>query len=467
MKKRVFAYIRVSTQEQAEEGYSLGEQEERLKNYCKAMEWELVKVFSDPGYSGGNMERPGLNQLIKGVQNNETEIVLVDKLDRLSRSQFDTLYLIKKIFTENDVAFVSRAEAFDTSTPFGRAMVGILAVFAELERERIKERMMEGKEGRIKEGKFQGGNKISFGYDYNPEKGTLEKNDYQAMIVNEIFEMIAQRMPMKTIARELNNKGYETKTKSKWTDNTLRQMAVNKTYIGYQLYKGEWHESLHDPIVPLDLFEKVQKIMEERNIKNDKYRPGKRYNSPLGGMIWCGKCGAKYHWRKSRNRTYYICYSRSKSTPSLVKDPNCKNRKYDDKLLEQAIYAEIRKLKSDKTYIDNVRQSVDLSDKINLIRKEIESITRQISNLMDLYSMDGIDRNEIQGKIKPLSEKRNLLTAEVEMLEEEQNPMPKEDILYFVDMFEECVASGDNAAIIELIDYILIDEDQVQIHWNF
>lgn len=471
MKKRVFVYIRVSTQEQAEEGYSLAEQEERLSNYCKAMEWNLVKVFSDPAYSGGNTNRPALNQMIKCVQNKEADIVLVDKLDRLSRSQYDTLYLIKKVFNENDVAFVSRAEAFDTSTSFGRAMVGILAVFAELERERIKERMMEGKEGRIKEGKFQGGNKISFGYDYDREKGILVKNEYQAMIVNEIFEMISQRIPMNTIARELNHKGYATRNKSKWSDITLRQMATNKTYIGLQMYQGEWHESLHEPIVSTDLFENVQKIMSERSIKNEKYKPCKKYNSPLGGMIWCGKCGAKYHWKKSRNRSYYVCYSRSKSDAKLVKDPNCKNQKYDDQILDQAIYDEIRKLKSNKHYIDDVKNSMDVQSKISLIEKQIAGLNKQISNLMQLFSLDGIDKADIQSQIAPLTKERNLLESEISLLEEESSPMTKEAVLELVDVFEKCVASGDNAAIhdaiMELIDFITIDDDQVQIHWNF
>ena len=90
MKKRVFVYIRVSTQEQAEEGYSLGEQEERLRKYCDAMGWILVKVYTDGGFSGGNLDRPALKAMIKEIEKGAADIVLVDKLDRLSRSQFDT-----------------------------------------------------------------------------------------------------------------------------------------------------------------------------------------------------------------------------------------------------------------------------------------------------------------------------------------------------------------------------------------
>lgn len=470
-KKKVFIYIRVSTTEQAEEGYSLGEQEERLKKYCEAMDWEVAKVYCDPGYSGSNIDRPALKQLIKAIENSEADIVLVDKLDRLSRSQFDTLFLIQKVFNTNDVAFVSRAEAFDTSTPFGRAMVGILAVFAELERERIKERMMEGKEGRIKEGKFRGGNTVPFGYDYNPDTDILEPNEYEALIVNEIFEMIAQRMPIRSVAVELNNKGYKSKTKGPWGDTTVRAMAINQTYIGKQSFKGEWIDALHEAIVPQELFDKVQEVMDERKIANAKYRPGKRYNSPLGGLCWCANCKAKYQWKKNRAKANYICYSRSKSDPKLVKDLNCKNRTYNDKLLEEAVYNEIRKLKTDETYIDNVRSSVDVSNKIEVISKQIDSINKQISKFMDLYSLEEIDMATVKEKIKPLTAERNLLTAEIELLEEEQKPKEKEYILSMVDAFEECVDSGDSAAIhdaiMELIEYIEIDEDTIRIHWNF
>ena len=333
--KRVFIYVRVSTQEQAEEGYSLGEQEERLKKYSEAMGWTVMKVYNDGGYSGGNMERPALMQMIADIQSNGTDIVLVDKLDRLSRSQFDTLYLIKKVFNENNVAFVSRAEAFDTSTPFGRAMVGILAVFAELERERIKERMSDGQRGRIKEGLFKGGHAVSFGYDYDPEQGILVPNEYEAMIVKEIFEMIINRTPFRTISNILNEKGYLTKNKCKWLGQTIRQMATNQTYIGMQQYRGEYVPAKHEPLISLEDWNKVQKIMDERSITNEIFKQGRHYTAPLSGLCYCGKCGAKFHYKLwYKEQAVYVCYSRSKSTQNMIKDPNCKNRVYKTQELE-------------------------------------------------------------------------------------------------------------------------------------
>lgn len=155
--KNVFIYVRVSTQEQAKDGYSIDEQIERLKEYCKALQWTILKIYTDAGYSGATTDRPALKEMICDIKKGICDLVVVYKLDRLSRSQKDTLSLIEDCFLKNHVDFISMTENFDTSSPFGRAMIGILSVFAQLEREQIKERMGMGKEGRAKDGRWHRG----------------------------------------------------------------------------------------------------------------------------------------------------------------------------------------------------------------------------------------------------------------------------------------------------------------------
>lgn len=476
MKKRVFIYIRVSTQEQAEEGYSLGEQEERLRKYCDAMGWILVKVYTDGGFSGGNLDRPALKAMIKEIEKGAADIVLVDKLDRLSRSQFDTLYLIQKVFTEHGVAFVSRNEAFDTSTPFGRAMVGILAVFAELERERIKERMKDGLEGRAKEGKWKGG-KLPTGYDYNPETGFLVIDKYEAEQVKMVIEMFNNRTPVYTIMQRMNKAGYRTKH-GEWTEATIRQVVSSRLYLGEFTWKGEWIPAGHDPINTEEIWERSQVIMKEREKANAKYRAGRRYASPLAGMIRCGVCGGRYHC-KTHNpnkdgtpRRYYMCYSRAKTDPKMVVDPNCRNKNYRDRDLEAIIYGEIRKLKSEPLYIDQLRDSVDNSLLIQSSEKRVEAIEKQISKMMDLYSIGQIDLTVIKDKIQSLSDEKKQLEGEIEALKgQEMAKLTREEITDFVDLFEKVLASGDNAelnnVISEIIEYIEIENENIKIHWNF
>ena len=176
----VCGYIRVSTDLQAEKGYSLGEQEERLKAYCKSRNWDLVKIYADPGYTGANLDRPALQEMIRDIK--AYDVILVNKLDRLSRSQKDTLYLIQDIFQPVNCSFVSMEESFDTSTAIGIAMVGILAAFAQLERTQIKERMKMGKQGRAKKGLWHGGKQVPIGYDY--KDGQLIKNEECPFVAN-------------------------------------------------------------------------------------------------------------------------------------------------------------------------------------------------------------------------------------------------------------------------------------------
>lgn len=476
MKKRVFIYVRVSTTLQVEEGYSLVEQEERLKKYCEAMEWEVVEVFKDGGYSGANLERPAMQDMIRKIEKGQADIVLVDKLDRLSRSQFDILYMINKIFNVNNVAFVSRAEAFDTSTPFGRAMVGILAVFAELERERIKERMKEGKVGRAKEGKYQGGGFVPIGYDYDSESGALVINEYEAMQVREVFDLFNSRVPVYQIMLQMNEKGYKTKH-GEWGEKTIRSVVANKTYIGKINYKGEVYNGLHESIVSDEVFAKAQEILAERDRKFEKHKVGKKYRSPLGGLIYCKHCGAKYMWKTNgRNkdgsyRNYYICYSRSKSDKKMVKDHNCKNKTYRDYKLEEIIFAEIKKLKTAPDYFDTLQESVDNTEQKKLIEKRIGEISSQISKLMDLYSINMISMEDIQKKVEPLAAEKAALEAQLDFIESEKPPMEKKHVLSLVELFDEAVEESDpyklNRIINELIDHIVIDGEDIEIHWNF
>lgn len=124
-------YIRVSTREQIE-NYSIPSQKERLEAFCKSKGWDVHDFYIDGGYSGSNTDRPDLQRMLSDIKN--FDVVVVYKLDRLSRSQRDTMELIEDKFLKNDVEFVSITETIDTSTPFGRAMIGILSVFAQLER---------------------------------------------------------------------------------------------------------------------------------------------------------------------------------------------------------------------------------------------------------------------------------------------------------------------------------------------
>lgn len=204
-------YVRVSTSLQADEGYSIDEQISKLKSYCDIKDWAIYDIYTDAGFTGSNMERPALTRLIKDSNDKKFNNVLVYKLDRLSRSQKDTLYLIEEVFNANGIGFVSISENFDTTTPFGKAMVGILSVFAQLEREQIKERMQLGMLGRAKAGKSMNWNNLIFGYDYNKTTGDLIIKPTEAAIVRRAQELYLSGMSIHKIVQVFNAEGHPLK----------------------------------------------------------------------------------------------------------------------------------------------------------------------------------------------------------------------------------------------------------------
>ena len=163
---KAVGYIRVSTDEQTQHGYSLEAQAQAIKKYCELQGWELVRIYRDDGYSGASMERPDLQQLLEDVYLRKFDVVVVWKLDRLSRNLKDTLYLLDDALEKNGIGFISIQEQFDTTTPIGKAVMQIIAVFAQLEREMITERMKMGKYQKARLGQF--GGHVLYGYRKNP-----------------------------------------------------------------------------------------------------------------------------------------------------------------------------------------------------------------------------------------------------------------------------------------------------------
>jgi len=481
-KIRIAVYIRVSTAEQAKEGYSIGEQTERLKKFCEAMDWSIYKIYTDAGYSGGNTDRPGLREMIKDVESGEIDKVLVYKLDRLSRSQLDTLYLIEKVFLANDTDFVSMNENFDTSTPFGRAMIGILAVFAQLEREQIKERMMMGKEARAKEGKWTGGKNVHIGYDYDLTQGKLVINEYEAMQYRELIDLFLKGTPIRSIERIFDLKGYEHKN-GKWSTKTIRDILLSKVPAGYVKWHDEYYKGEHEPIIDEETLNKAIKMMNDRKdaFQLSGHRNG-HISTYLGGLLYCKHCGGRYtKYRGGRTRKdgstlyYYSCYSRNKKLKTMIKDPNCKNKNWRMEELEDLVIGEIKKLALNNQYLHDLKQEKQNRksepNKIEILEKEIEKIDEQISRFMDLYGIGKFTIEQVQAKIDPLNNQRRQLSQELDNLNAESGRLSEEDAREIVANFDRVFKYGDfdaiRAIIESLIYYIELDNDDVYIHWKF
>lgn len=482
---RVALYVRVSSQEQVE-GYSIGEQTERLEKYADAMGWEVYKIYVDPGYSGGNTNRPGLTTMIKDIEDGLIDKVVVYKLDRLSRSQFDTLYLIEKVFLANNTDFVSMTENFSTSSSLGRAMIGFLAVFAQLEKDKINERTLMGKEARAKEGKWGGGSSEPIGYDYDPTTELLYVNEYEKMQILEAVELFLKGTPLRTICNIFHDKGYTYVGKSgrvsEWDPKRLKYVFRNKIYLGYIKYRNEWYKADHDPILDEETFNKLQKLLDQRAedyAKHTKRCAGQ--TTYLGGLLYCKQCHARYakqsgrKWKDNEPPLYYVCYSRNKKVPKMVKDPNCKNKNWKMGELDEIVFNEIRKLAKDPRHITDLRQEkknrTDAPTKVDILRHEIEKIDEQISRFMDLYGIGKFTIDQVSGKVDPLNEQRRNLERELEQLNAEAGAITEEEAIEVIQSFGDILDRNDfneiRLALETLIYYIELDEDLVYIHWKF
>lgn len=244
--KTAVVYYRVSTDLQREEG-TIQVQQMKVREFANRQGYEIVGEFSDDGVSGALRHRSGLNQLLTALQNTPAQYVIIYKLDRLARDLYIQEGLIQELNKLGKQIISTLEPDLDSSDPFRKAFRQMLGVFSEFEKAMIALRLEGGRERKARLGGWHGGN--IFGYA-NTE-GKLEINPVEAETVKLIFKLRRQRVPYRTIARELNNQGHKTKrVKTKWSGTAIRKIYKNPIYrTGKIRYKGELHNSTTPPIV--------------------------------------------------------------------------------------------------------------------------------------------------------------------------------------------------------------------------
>lgn len=475
---KVALYVRVSTTSQMEEGYSIEEQKAKLESYCDIKDWHVYKVYTDGGFSGSTTERPALEQLIKDAQSKLFDTVLVYKLDRLSRSQKDTLYLIEDIFLKNNIEFVSLLENFDTSTPFGRAVIGLLSVFAQLEREQIKERMQLGKLGRAKSGKSMMWAKTSYGYNYDKETGSMTINEYEALAVKEIYSSYLAGMSITKLRDKINE---EYPKQPAWSYRTIRGILANPVYCGLNQYKGQTFQGTHKPIISLADFEQTQRELAKRQQTAKELSNPRPFQAKymLSGLVQCGYCHAPLkvilgQKRKDGSRfKRYECYQRHprKTRGVTVYNDNkkCESGYYDMELLEHYVLTRIAQLQNDpdkikELFSDDTSPAVDKQ----AIQKQIDSLTLKLSKLNDLYLDDRITLDELRAKSADFIKQRTALEDEIKKASTDKQAGQRKKIEKLLDASSVLDMSYDNQKVIvrELIDKVQVTSDKIVIRWK-
>lgn len=310
----VRCYTRVSTEEQALSGYSLSAQREQLLAYIQRMGWNCAGWYVDEGRSAKDLNRPEFQRLMREADRGD--VVLVTKLDRLTRSVRDLDELLRQ-FAARDLLFQSASEQFETRTPGGRLYMGIVAVIAQWEREIIADRSAMGKKQKVVQGEWAGG-PVPFGYSAVPsgqikrgrELLRLVPDPSTAHVVRSLFERYTAGQGMRALCIWLNDEALvPTANGSRWRVSSLTRLLTNPLYAGYVTHgRRKGGEVLrvkgsHPALVSEELFERTQQMFETRKRMAPRQATGAY---PLAGIARCGLCGGAVDSSLQRRKGSYI-----------------------------------------------------------------------------------------------------------------------------------------------------------------
>lgn len=410
---RVALYIRVSTDEQANEGYSIRAQRSILVDYCKSNDYEIVNIYIDDGYSAKNTKRPQLQQLLTDARENKFDAIIVYKLDRFTRSVRDLYELLEEL-QRSKVDFISRQEKFDTTTAIGRAMIGILGVFAQFERELIAERVRLGMVQKTKEGKKAGG-KHPYGYD---KKGQPVEEEFE--VLQQLRELYMGGLSFQGVAayfyqNGIDRRGYE------WTASTVALTLENPFYaginrIGSKLPNGKYPQRKraervevldvpgeHIPIWTMEEFQEQLERMQRRSVGGHGTNMTYWFNS----VLRCGRCGAAMYGRLATGRklkdgsiartAYYWC-SRRKGNKS------CDMPMFRQSHVEHLIMEYIKGIRMDQEAVKqdlelNEQQEADRLKEINRLKRDLEKVRARIKKWQYAFAEDIISADDLKTRM--------------------------------------------------------------------
>jgi len=258
-RKRAALYTRVSTEDQAKEGFSLDAQLDKLQAYCKARDWDIVGEFVDDGYSGRNTRRPAYQKLLDEI--NKWDMLLVIKMDRIHRNSKNFMMMMEELKKHNK-EFVSMTESLDTSTAMGRFVMDIIQRIAQLESEQIGERVYDGMAQKARTNGGSLGFNIPYGYNYIDKKLIINKKE--AEVVKKIFRLYENEYSMNKIADFLNEKNIPTKRNKIWRSQTISKILKNPLYYGTFHWEDFKHKKVHPSIINKDLFDKCQLLINKK-----------------------------------------------------------------------------------------------------------------------------------------------------------------------------------------------------------
>ncbi|MCU0094673.1 recombinase family protein [Bacillus sp. OR9] len=500
--KTVAIYARVSTIEQAEEGYSVDEQIRVLNKFCEREGYLVYDEYVDRGISGKNISgRPAIQRLLLDAEQKKFEVVLVWKMNRLARKSLDLMNIVEKLESKN-IAFRSYTERYETETSTGKLQFQLMAAIAEYERNNIAENVKMGMIARAKEGRWNGGQVLGYDVveissDNRKRKDThLVINEREANTVQLIFQMYSSGHGYKSIANYINKKGYRTKKGKTFSLNAIKIIVTNPVYAGYIRYnvRKDWNEKRrnninpnpiiqkgeHEPIISEEVWQIAQNVYQSRSCKPNRIHDGE---FPLTGIIRCPACGAGMVISRTTNTLkdgtkrvleYYVCGA-WKNKGTLVCRSNGVRTEYADAFTLDKLQ---RLMHSDKLIKELVKSVNSRNGKIfaplqkefDMYAKHMNEAEQKLSKTFDAYTDELISKamyvekaKRLEGQIQELKELMEPLRKQMQgnTVKVVSYEMIKEVLLNFSKAFQNALTREQRKRLLHLLIHkITINEDR-------
>lgn len=450
---KVALYTRVSTEDQAREGFSLEVQHDFLIKFAKDQGWQIVcsipnsQVYQDDGVSGYTLERPALRTLLRDGQKHMFDLVLVYKQDRLSRNLREMLNLLEQL-AQWSIGYKSATEPFDTTTSAGKMALHMLGSYAEFERNRLVERVFPGMIRGVQKGHWQGARYAPYGYHYNKEKKVLELVPEEAEVVKKIYEMYLANKSTTQIAGFFYREGIKTRSGGRFQTKLICDILKNPVYLGKLVWNRKHYdknnqsrktcravpnpsdqvvvaEGKHEVIISQDMFDKVE-TRRHANRKGGE-RSMTQFDYPFTGVLICARCHHKMHGisamsnsaRKKRKR-WYRC------SAAYMHDIKCQNSMVRAEKVEPQLFAIIEELTRNKEVL-NVRltrlikaqaePSEAFLELVHEKKKLIQNNLRQQKKLTDAFMQDCMSMEIYKEKSTDLRDEEKRLKGKLAELE--------------------------------------------------
>ena len=402
-------YVRVSTDDQRNNGYSIDLQLRMIKEYCEKNDYSIVDVYNDAGYSGKDLMRPEMQRLLADIKSKKIDKLIAIKVDRLTRNNYDGFWLLNYC-EEHDVKIELILEPYDVSTANGEMIFGMNLVFGQRERKEIGARTKRAMEEMALEKIHP--SKAPYGYIRNKETGHLEIEPIEAQVVKEIFELCKQGNSTRNIATIMKDNNAYLK-QGKWASDRVYKILTNSIYIGifeYGKYKRKSQDILRvenycEPIIDETTWNATRNVL----VKNKHSNYGE-YIHLFSGLVKCPICGnimsssESFKYPKGKLKVYYHL---------RCKNHNCKGfgLHYNTEKIESKIKRILEELTIFILSIDNeiITCNSTKSNDVKEIEKAIEKLKLQEKKLVDLYLSSNLD-------VETINHKNDVIKKEIDKL---------------------------------------------------